>query len=201
MGEMGLLVRRSRAAWLIVTLLASGPRARADQPPPSTLAARPIRDSIERVIEKHEQEQKDPCRKAVQEGVPCFPVTNESLGPGASVRDSLRHIASDGRPAPGRPPTLDEMKPFRPGSATQAVPLVSFDPVCAAKAAWKQLRGKNDVYYLYRIRDARGERVALYDHRVDALRFQGELAFLGRYEGECEARAAHAREARKLSLP
>ena len=81
------------------------------------------------------------------------------------------------------------MRPYRPGSTTPTAG-VTVDPVCIGKSALKRLRGKNDVYYLYRVRDVHGERVVLYDHRLDASRFQGDIAFLGQFDGECEAQAA-----------
>jgi hypothetical protein len=75
---------------------------------------------------------------------------------------------------------------------------VTLDPGCVAKSALKKLKGKNDVYYLYRIRDVHGVRVALYDRRVDATTFQGDLEFLGKFDGECDALAAYRQEQRKL---
>jgi hypothetical protein len=165
--------------------------ARAADPPPSTtLPARPVTSSIDRVVERMERERKEPCAKARQEGVPCFPVSTDIYGPIFSVRDSLRDLGSKG-PIPNRPPTTKEMTPFRPGSQTPIVPMVSFDPGCVVKSAVKALKGKNDVYYLYRLRDAQGERAALYDHKLDPAGYQGDLEFLGKFEGECEALAAY----------
>jgi hypothetical protein len=63
-----------------------------------------------------------------------------------------------------------------------------------AKGILKSLKGRNDTYYLYRIRDTQGERVALYDRKLVAETFQGELAFLGRFDGECAALAAYRHE-------
>jgi hypothetical protein len=78
---------------------------------------------------------------------------------------------------------------------------VSFDPGCVGKMIWKGLRGKNDTYYLYRLRDTAGERVMLYDHRVDAKTFQGDIAFLGEFKGECAAVSAYERERRRIGTP
>jgi hypothetical protein len=75
---------------------------------------------------------------------------------------------------------------------------LTFDPGCVGKSALKKLKGKNDVYYLYRIRDVHGVRVALYDRRLEATTFQGDLEFLGRFDGECDALGAYRQEQRKL---
>ena len=70
-----------------------------------------------------------------------------------------------------------------------------------AKGILKSLKGKNDTYYLYRVRDIHGERVALYDRRLEPANFQGELAFLGKFDGECDAIAAYRHESAKLPPP
>jgi len=77
---------------------------------------RPITESVEKVIDHLEEEQKNPCLKAARENVPCFPVKSEKKG---------------------------------------------------------------------------------FDHRLDAARYQGDIAFLGRFDGECEAQAAYRREQRR----
>lgn len=182
---------------LVATPLALAPAVAADDPPPTTLSPRPLTDSIERVVRRLEEERKEACRRAVEAGVSCFPVSTEATKPEVSVRDSLRDLGPASKPSPSRPPTLEEMKAFRPGPAGEVVPLVAFDPGCVGKSLLKRLTGKNDTYYLYRVRDVHGERVALYDRRLDASTFQGALEFLGRFDGECEAMAAYRREDRK----
>ena len=144
----------------------------------------------------------DPCAKAAAEGRPCFPVETTIKGEEYSVRKSLGlPDPQKSKPAPGGAPTVAEMGPYRPG--LKAVPLnaFSFDPGCVAKGILKSLKGKNDTYYLYRVRDIQGERVALYDRRLEAEKFQGELAFLGKFDGECDAIAAYRHEAAKLPPP
>ena len=179
--------------------------AQAASPSPSPRVSpspRPIADSVERVIDRMEAERKDPCLGAREEGVPCFPVETSREGPRASVREGLGlPDPAPGKEAPGRPPTRDELGPYR--EATSPPPLVSvtFDPGCVGKSIWKGLRGKNDTYYLYRVRDVHGARVVLYDHRIDAARFQGEVELLGEFKGECEAIAAYERERRKATAP
>ena len=173
--------------------------ALAVTPSPSP-SPRPIAESMEKVIERLEAERKDPCLKAARENVPCFPVRAEKKAPDASVRESLGIPLPPDQPSPDRPPTREEMGPHRPGSDTPTVG-VTVDPVCIGKSALKRLRGRNDVYYLYRLRDAHGERVALFDHKLDASRFQGQIAFLGRFDGECEAQAAYRREQRRTPPP
>jgi hypothetical protein len=173
----------------------------AEEPPPTTLPPRPIADSVERVVQKLEEARSAPCRTALQDEVPCFPVSLEVMGPRVSVRDSLRDLGPAKKPSPSRPPTLEEMAPQRPGPVSLIAPFVTFDPGCVAKSALKQLKGRNDTYYLYRLRDVHGERVALYDHRLDAAAFQGTAELLGRFEGECEAVAAYRREDRQGPSP
>ena len=172
------------------------PPATAD-PPAATPSPRPIGESMEKVIERLEEERKDPCLKAARENVSCFPVKTEEKEFDASVRESLGILGPSEKPSPDRPPTREELEAYRPHPAK---PLVSktIDPVCVGKSAFKKLRGRNDVYYLYRVRDVHGERVVLFDHRLDASRFQGDVAFLGRFEGECEAQAAYRREQRRV---
>ncbi len=183
-------LRRPRRAW-VVLLLSWGPPVAAfaravapGDPPPTTLPPRPISDSIEKVVERLEKERADPCRKTVAEGKPCFPVSTSVRGPQASVRESLGVLP------PGTVP--------RPGPVAPVIPLLAFDPGCVGKSVLKKLKGKSDVYYLYRLRDIHGVRVGLYDRRVDATTFQGDLEFLGRFDGECNALAAYRQEQRKL---
>jgi hypothetical protein len=181
---------------LVATPLALAPAVSADDPPPTTLPPRPLTDSIERVVQRLDEERKDVCRRAVEARVPCFPASTEASKPEVSVRDSLRDLGPASKPSPSRPPTLDEMKTFRPGPRL-VVPGFTLDPGCMAKSALKRIKGRNDTYYLYRLRDVHGERVALYDRRLDAATFQGALEFLGRFDSECEAVAAYRREDRK----
>jgi hypothetical protein len=142
-----------------------------------------------------EDAREDPCKGAAQEGRPCFPVSTTVRGEEYSVRKSLGlPDLEKSKPAPGGAPTVAEMGPYRPGSKAVPIPLVKFDPGCLAKGLLKSLKGKNDTYYLYRIRDPQGERVALYDRKLEAETFQGELAFLGKFDGECDALAAYHRE-------
>lgn len=152
------------------------------------------------MIDRLEAERKDPCLKAARENVPCFPVKTEQKRFDASVRQSLGIDDAPDKPAPNRPPTVDEMNPYRPHPSKPAVS-VTIDPVCAAKSALKRLKGKNDTFYLYRLRDVHGERVVLFDHKLDAATVQGDVAFLGKFEGECEAQAAYRHEQRRAPVP
>ena len=162
----------------------------ADDPPPTTLPARPIHDSLERIVDKIDAERREPCQKAIDAGVPCFPTTTESQGPVVSVRDSLRSLGTKGDgaagPLPGMPPRVSG---------------VSVDPVCLAKSLVKAAKGRNDLYYLYRVRDAQGERVILQDRRLEAATYQGALELLGEFRGECEALAAFRHEERRAPPP
>jgi len=179
---------------VLAAVLVSASPAPAPSPSPSP---RSIAETAEQVIERLEAERKDPCLKAARENVPCFPAKTEQKGFDASVRQSLG-LPDDTplKPAPGGAPTLDEMGPYRPHPSKPLVS-VTFDPGCVGKSALKRLKGRNDTYYLYRLRDVHGERVVLFDHKLDATTVQGDVAFLGKFEGECEAQAAYRREQRR----
>jgi len=195
--DLCVSVHRLAVAAMLVSALPGPARRAAGEPPAAVPSPRPISDSVEKVIDRLEAERKDPCLKAARENIPCFPVKTEEKSFDASVRESLGILGPMEKPTPDRPPTREEMGPYRPGSTTPTAG-VTVDPGCIGKSALKKLRGRNDVYYLYRVRDAHGERVVLFDHRLDASRFQGDIAFLGRFDGECEAQAAYRREQRRM---
>jgi hypothetical protein len=182
---------------LIAVLMMQSP-----SPSPSPSASpRPIAETAEAVIDRLEAERKDPCLKAAREKVPCFPAKTEQRGFDASVRQSLGlPDAAPDKPASGGAPTVGEMDPYRPHNTKPAVS-VTFDPVCVGRSALKKLKGKNDTYFLYRIRDIHGERVVLFDHKLDATTVQGNVAFLGKFDGECEAQAAYRHEQRRTPAP
>ena len=150
-------------------------------------------------MERIEKERADPCLRAREEGRPCFPVTTTRKGPDASVREEfLRPDPLPGKPAPGAP-TRDDLGPYRPGRpANTPLAQVTIDPGCVGRSLLKGLRGKNDTYHVYVIRDPRGERVAMYDRRLEAKTFQGDLEYVGRFDGECEAIAAVKAEEQRL---
>ncbi len=79
-----------------------GRQARDARPPEGSSArppsARPIAESIDRVVEKFIRE-RTPCRLA-GEGVPCFPTTIEREALEFSVDDSLWGQEDDGPPTP-----------------------------------------------------------------------------------------------------
>ena len=194
------LRRQPAIAALAATIVATAAAAIAGDAP--VRSATPIRDSIDRVVARVFAEENEPCRRANEDGIPCFPVTIETaktVKPTVSVRDSLREIDSDKHPSPNRPPTVKESAPFRHGPAS-AVGGVGFDPGCAGKAALKWLKGRNDTYYLYRVREPRGARIVMYDSPADPSSFQGDVELLGRLDGECEALAAY-RAAERQAFP
>jgi hypothetical protein len=182
----------------LVLALAALLQAPSPSPSPSP---RPIRETAEMVIDRLEAERKDPCIKAARENVPCFPVKTEERGFDASVRQGLG-LPDDKplKPTPGGAPTVGETRDYRPHPGESAAS-VTIDPVCVGKSALKRLRGRNDTFYLYRIRDVHGERVALFDHKLDAKTVQGDVAFLGKFEGDCAAQAAYRREQRRTPPP
>lgn len=191
------MLQPSRTAALTSMAFALAPLAHAEETAATALPRQPIRESVDWVVERLERERKDPCLKAVEQGKPCFPVTVEIEGPQVSVRESLGLLGPPGQPSPHRPPTREEMGPYRRRPIGPAMAFIALDPGCVGKSALKRLRGKNDVYYLYRARDVHGERAALYDRRVDPATFQGDLEFLGRFGSECAALAAYRREERR----
>jgi hypothetical protein len=150
---------------------------------------------VEPVIDKLEEEERERCRKALEQGIPCFPVDVEPRPPDASVREMFEDYKPPGK-LPRRP-TPDEWREGRPLPAP-FLSLVSFDPGCAAKSALRALKGRPNTFYLYRMRDRHGMRVALSDRKVDAETFQGDLEFLGKFDGECDAIAAYRKEDRRL---
>jgi hypothetical protein len=179
---------------------AEEPRPLADDPTPAAGSSRPLSDSAARIVRNLEEDGKPRCGK-ISERVPCFPVSIFESRPEwtVSVRDSLGDLGPTGKSSPNRPPTPEEMKAFRPGPTSLVAPVVTFDPGCVGKSVLKHLKGKNDTYYLYRVRDVHGERAALYDHRLEPASFQGALEFLGRWDGECRALAAYRREDRRTA--
>ncbi len=189
-----------RALALVLCLIARAGLAQEASPPPTTQPARPLSQAIGPAVEKWWSENREPCQKPIRLGVPCFPVEIHAEGPTVSVRDSLWDRGPNGKPSEHRPPTAQEMQPVRPGSKSVPVPLVSFDPICAAKHALKAVKGKNDTYYLYRLRDASGEHVVLRDQKLDAQAYQGSVEFLGQFDGECAALAAFRHEERRDTI-
>jgi hypothetical protein len=189
-----------------VSALAQDRPPTSPTPSPSPSASpspsyRTVRESVEPVVERMEKERTDPCWRAREEGRPCFPVT-VIRGPEYSVRGSLGILddKDKDKPAPGTPPTTAEMREYRPGSQTPVAGF-SFDAGCVGKSILKGLKGKNDVYYLYVVRDTHGERAEMYDRKLDPATFQGDLTFLGRFEGECDAVKAWRHEEQRLRPP
>jgi hypothetical protein len=192
-----------RGLVLVLCLTAGTALAQDASPPPPALAPRPVLTAIDLAVEKWWTENREPCRRSINRGVPCFPVEVRAEGPTVSVRDSLREIGTKEGHSEHRPPTPAEMAPARPGpqSTIATVAAMSFDPVCAAKAALKAVTGSNDTFFLYHLRDASGEHVVMRDQRLHAQAFQGSAEFLGEFHGECEAVAAFRHEERRERPP
>jgi hypothetical protein len=162
---------------------------------------KPISSSIPRVIDRLSKEWDAPCAAAVAAGVPCFPVWVAGEPPPPSPPEWLRDPKPGTAPVPSRPPTSDEIRQHLSGTPGPFVPFASFDPVCTGKSILKALKGKNDVYYLYRVTDRSGERMALYDRELNPASYlsvpEVSFEFLGKFEGECEAVAAYRRAVRR----
>jgi hypothetical protein len=194
---------RPRAALISLALVVAP--ALAEEPPAPSPSARPISASVERLLKRLEEEEKPPCHRALSDKVPCFPVEVDTRAPEYSVAKSLQEFVPDGSPSPSRPPTRAELAPKRPGyvGPTTAT-FFSVDPTCLAKSALKKLKGKNDAYYLYRLRDRTGERPVLTDRPLDAAAYAAHpdlrYELIGKFDGECEAIAAY-RQAERAGPP
>jgi hypothetical protein len=183
----------ARALVLLTALALSALALAQDAPRPARRRATPIRDSLDRVIERVVLAHLEPCEAASRNGVPCFPVGIEQEGPRFSVAEALRRYRGTGSPAPGVP-TVAEIQHQMSGAMQSASGGVSTDPVCAAKGLWRRIRGNATTYHLYRTWDERGERPLLADHLLDPEDYRANPGFrfeyLGRFDGECAAVAA-----------
>ena len=198
-----------RVAGAVVVLASVGmaSAAAAQDPAPASTPAparrrRPIRDSIDRVLDAVVLAHMKPCDVAQRRGVPCFPVSVEQEGPRFSVAEALRRYRGTGSPAPGVP-TVAEIQGQMSGAPQSASGGVGFDPVCTAKKLFGKKAGT--TFHLYRTWDARGERPLLTDHLLDpkayALNPDFHYEYLGKYDGECEAVAAWREALRKATEP
>jgi hypothetical protein len=152
-------------------------------PSPYPFPARPISESVDRVVERFLAQQAEPCLPATNQGLPCFPAEVEKQKPEESVAEALRRFKDDG--------TYPRLV-----LTPQGTPIVgvSFDPFCAAKSLGKAIRGKNDTYYLYRIWTREGERAILRDQPFMPGTYQAfpevQYEYVAKIDGECEAVAA-----------
>lgn len=182
--------------------LAPAQDAAPSPPPARTRRARPIHDSIDRVVDRVVEARLKPCAVARQQGVPCFPVSLEQEGPQFSVAEALRRYRGTGAPAPG-PPTSAEMLGQLSGAPQSASGGVGFDPVCAVKSLFGKLSGT--TFWVYRTWDARGERPLLTDHELDPKAYAANTDFryelVGKYSGTCEALAAWRKALREATAP
>jgi hypothetical protein len=186
-------------AVLALTPLAAAAWADGDQPKDPS---KPISSSLPGILERMQKEWQAPCEQALALGLPCFPVWVEAEPPKPSTPESLRDSKAATAPVPGGAPTVEEMREYRSGGLVR--PMATFystDPICTGKSVLKKLKGKNDTYYLYRVTDRSGERMALYDHLLNPASYLSvpdvTFEFLGKFEGECEAVAAYLRAVRR----
>lgn len=194
-------IARYALAWPAL-LAASFAAAAQDAPAPAPTPTPPpaaspaprrrvaIRQTIDRHVEKVLRAHELPCERASRAGVPCFPVDVEREGPRFSVADALRHYRTDGSPAPGVP-TNSELRQQLSGAPLSASGGVSMDPVCTVKSLVRWLSGKPTTFYLYRLKDERGERPLLADRKLEpSPRPDLQYEFMGEFKGECQAVAA-----------
>ncbi len=192
--------------WIGVALLLSGapstsaPEDQAKARPPA--APGPIAASVERVVDAMQRERAQACRSAVSQGLPCFPVSVElGIEPEYSVAKSLEHLRFDASPAESRPPTHGELRASQPWAIASTAG--GGDPVCAAKALIKGLKGAPDVYYLYWVTDRTGVRPILIDHPLEPAAYEtvAELHYelVEKIKGQCKAIAAYRRAERELA--
>jgi hypothetical protein len=193
----------------VVVLASVGPTspARAQDPVPSPRPSpaakrRPIRDSIDRVLDAVVLARLKPCDVALKQGVPCFPVSVEQEGPRFSVAEALRRYRGTGSPAPGVP-TVAEIQDQMSGAPLSASGGVGFDPVCTVKKLFGKKAGT--TFYLYRTWDARGERPMLTERPLDpkayALNPEFHYEYIGKFDGECAAVAAWRKALRRATEP
>jgi len=188
-------MRRAWPALLLASILSSP--VVADGKAVRAARGTPIRDSLDRVIERVVLAHLGPCQLAGREGVPCFPVAIEQEGPRFSVAEALRRYRGSGSPAPGVP-TVSEIQGEMAGTPSGPPPSasggVSFDPVCTVKNLFKKFSGKGTTYYLYRTWDSRGERPMMTDHALDPQEYRSNPEFhfeyLGKFDSECAAVSA-----------
>lgn len=187
---------------VVLAFATTGAAAAAASSERRARGARPIHDSIERVVERVVLSHSPPCDRAARAGVPCFPVSVEEEGPRFSVAEALRRYRGTGSPAPG-PPTVAEIQGQMSGAPQSASGGVGFDPVCSVKKLFGKLSGT--TFYLYRTWDARGERPLLTDRPLEAEHFASNPDFrferIGKYSGDCEALAAWRRALRETRAP
>jgi hypothetical protein len=151
-----------------------------------------------------QRERSEACRRAAEQGVPCFPVSVEiETEPEYSVAASLKHLRFDASPAADRPPTHRELLASQPWAILSTAG--GSDLACGAKALAKGAKGRGDVYYLYRVTDRTGARPILTDRPLDPAAFEGvaELRYelVEKIKGECKAIAAYRRAERETLRP
>ncbi len=82
---------------------------------------------------------------------------------------------------------------------------VTFDPFCDVPSLVRQITGRTNTYYLYRIRDERGEHPLLTDRQLDPSTFHPRpgvsYEYLGKYTGQCDATAAWRKALRETRAP
>jgi hypothetical protein len=182
-------MRRAWSAVLVASLL---PTAASAETLPARPRRTPIRDSVDRVIDRVVLAHLGPCQLAGREGVPCFPIAIDRERR-YSVADSMRSYRGTGAASPSVPTTAD-IQGQMSGAPQSASGGVGFDPVCTVKNLVKKLSGNGTTYYLYKTWDARGERPMMTDHKLDPFEYQSSPGFrfeyLGSFDSECAAVAA-----------
>ena len=192
-GLMAALLRGAACCCALLALAASAgsqspspsasPSA-SPSPSPSPAPLRPISESVDRAVQRALVEHGQPCLRADQAGLPCFPTSVEAPTRGDSVAEALQRYRDD-RPTAARV----QLSP----NGTPIVG-VGFDPFCAAKSLVKAVRGRNDTYYLYRLWNRQGEHAVLRDRPIELAAYgvvpDAFYEFVDRISGECEAVAA-----------
>jgi hypothetical protein len=179
-------------AWSAVLLASLLPTAASAETLPARPRRTPIRDSVDRVIDRVVLAHLGPCQLAGREGVPCFPITIDRERR-YSVADSMRSYRGTGAASPSVPTTAD-IQGQMSGAPQSATGGVGFDPVCTVKNLVRKLSGNGTTYYLYKTWDARGERPMMTDRKLDPFEYQSSPGFrfeyLGSFDSECAAVAA-----------
>ena len=181
-----------RRAWSAVLLASLLPTAASAETLPARPRRTPIRDSVDRVIDRVVLAHLGPCQLAGREGVPVLPHLHRPRRR-YSVADSMRSYRGTGAASPSVPTTAD-IQGQMSGAPQSASGGAGFDPVCTIKNLVKKLSGNGTTYYLYKTWDARGERPMMTDHKLDPFEYQSgpgfRFEYLGSFDSECAAVAA-----------
>ncbi len=188
------------ALWVLLIVPASGLAEDLPAAVPSPTPEQPLTDSVDRIVKKVEEEREAACKKAKEQGVPCFPVTVEKSAR-QTLEEAIARLKQDQEPYKGGvgPSPLDLN---RPRQVNHELYGASFDPVCAVKNLAQSFKGEDRTYYIYRIHDRQGDRVEMRVRPLDPQDYVRvvpfEMELLGEHKDVCKALAVHNQALREL---